>query len=266
MRSLSISLLLALAAFAPAAAQGIAVPIRCAGDCAGQLPATLAVDSVQAWANVDRGEAMTSTSHVFRNGTAGTLDAAFFFPLPRDAAIHTVSVTVNGKLTQYNQWSRPQESRWILDGLARDRPDAALAGYARTDIVHVPVLALPPGAAVRLQIVYGETLRGEGGSLAYRYPLSTAAVSPVGSLRMGMTIRTEAGFRDISSPSHAVDVRLGSEPGPCLPRERCGTRGFPSERVRVVRIMEGGEDRARDFEVVYTPAEADARRVEAGAP
>ena len=265
MRPTSLLALLFLAS-APAAAQGIAVPIRCAGDCAGRPPSTLAIDSVQAWANVDRGEAITSTTHVFRNGTAGTLDAAFFFPLPRDAAIHTVSVTVNGELTQYNDWSRPQESRWILDGLLRDRPDAGLAGYARTDIVHVPVLALAPGAAVRLQIVYGETLRGDGGSIAYRYPLAAASASPIGSLRMGMTIKTEAGFRDIASPSHAVDVRLGDEPGRCLPRERCGTRGFPSERVRVVRLVERGEDPARDFEVVYTPAEADARRAEAVVP
>ena len=110
-----------------------------------------------------------------------------------------------------------------------------------------------------MQIGYSQPLRAENGVIGYRYPLALAAAAPVGHVTLGMTVKTEAGFRDVHSPSHAVDVQWGTEPGRCLPRERCGTRGFPSERVRVIRLLDAGEHRTRDFELLYTPVAEPAR-------
>lgn len=248
MRTGSIYLLALLAASAPAGAQGIAVPLRCPGEC----PATLPIDSVLVSANVQQGEAITYARNVFRNHTAGTVDAAFFFPLPPDAALHDVHVTLGGELTQYDEWSRAEESRWILQGVARDRPDVPLGEYAAAGVVHVPVRDIPPGGTVHLRIAYGQTLPMQGGSVVYRYPLATgAAAAPTGHADIVMTVKTAAGFRDIRSTSHRVDIQLGQEPGPCQPRERCGMRGYPSERVREIRLLHG--DRSRDFELVYAP-------------
>lgn len=255
MRTLSIGLLLALAASAPAAAQGILLPVRCAGGCAA---ASLTIDSVQVWANLARGEAVTYVNHVFRSHSDQPIDAALFFPVPADAAVYRAHVQIGEELTQYNEWSGPDESRWIAQGLARDRPGAGLQAYAEDDVAHFPVKAIPPRGTVHMQIAYRQPLHAEGGPVTYRYPLSAgAAAAPIGHLRLGMEIRTEAGFREVGSPSHAVDVQLGQESGRCQPRERCGTRGYPSERVRVIRLLSGDGARSRDFEVVYTPFPAD---------
>ncbi|HYR12482.1 MAG TPA: hypothetical protein VEQ60_32135, partial [Longimicrobium sp.] len=89
MRVLSLLALLLLASPAPAAAQGIVVPVRCQGAC---TPRALSVDSVHVWANLDRGRAETYVNHVFSNETDGEIDAAFFFPLPPDAVIERVTV------------------------------------------------------------------------------------------------------------------------------------------------------------------------------
>jgi hypothetical protein len=75
-----------------------------------------------------------------------------------------------------------------------------------------------------------------------------------------MTIRTEAGFRDLRSPSHPVDVELGTESVRCPPEMACGYRGAASHRVKVVRLREGAIDRTRDFEVVYTPEDPAGER------
>jgi hypothetical protein len=250
MRALS---LLALSLFispTPSAAQGIVVPVRCQGACA---PGSLTVDSVHAWANLERGRAMTYVNHVFRNATGEAIDGAFFFPLPADAIIERVTVQEGEELEIYNEWSGPEESRWILEGLARERPDARLRPYAAANVVHVRIPSIDAHGSKRMQIGYSQPLRADEGVIGYRYPLSLAAGAPTGHLTFGMTIKTEAGFRDVGSPSHAVDVRLGTESGRCQPRERCGTRGYPSERVRVIRLLSGGEGRTRDFELLYTP-------------
>jgi hypothetical protein len=120
-------------------------------------------------------------------------------------------------------------------------------------VVHVRIPAIPGHGSKRMQIGYSQPLRADEGVIGYRYPLSLAAAAPAGHVTLGMTVKTEAGFRDVHSPSHALDVQLGTEPGPCRPRERCGTRGYPSERVRVIRLLNERGAPARDFELLYTP-------------
>lgn len=260
MRTLPLLALL-LAAAAPAAGQGIVIPLRCEGACPadGTLP-RIAVDSVEMWATVERGAATTHVEHHF-HVPAGAADAAFFVPLPADATITGVSVYLEGTLVRYNEASGPDVSRWIVEGIVRDRPDAGLGAYAGAPLVHVPLLAGAAGP-YRVQVSYVQPLRTENGTLTYRYPLSAGgAAARAGQVTLGATVRTEAGFRDLRSPSHAVDVTWGTEAGRCRPQAACGFTSVPSRRVRIVRAAPGPGDRARDFELVYTPAEAgDARR------
>jgi hypothetical protein len=261
--------LLSLAAVTPAAAQAIVVPVRCQGECPadGALRRQMALDSVSAWAELERGQAVTYVDHRFGNPTAGTVDGAFFFPLPADAVIHQVTVVDAAKpahdgtaLLLYNQWSRPDESRWILEGLLREQADAGLRAYAGMTMVHVPILAIPPHGIRHVQIGYTQPLRTEAGVTTYRYPLSTAAAAaPIGHLTLGMQVKSEYGFHELRSPTHSVELSLGMESVPCPPQMRCGSRGAPSERIKVVRLEDGNDVRARDFVVVYTLAgEADA--------
>lgn len=259
MRSLVLGLgsALVLAAAAPAAAQGIVVPLRCHGGCppGGRLPATLAADSVGVYASLKNGVATTYVDLVFRNPAAMVVDGAFFFPLPRDATLTEVSVYEGAELEQYNQWSGPDESRWILEVVVRDRPDAGLRAYAAENVVHVRVPSVPAHGSQRVRLVYTQPLRAEAGVFGYRYPLTAgAAAAPIQRVNLVLQVRTEAGFRDLSSPSHAVDVRWGEEGGPCPPRARCGWTNVPSRRVRVVTFQGGREAQARDFELVYTPS------------
>lgn len=247
--------LLALAAPAPATAQAIVIPIRCGGTC----PRTLAIETAKVWTNVNvRGRAVTYVDHVFRNTTSQPMEAAFFFPIPAGAEVERAWVQdgPQHKLETYNEWTRPEESRLILDGLARQRPGAGLAAYAGWRVVHVRIPTIPPGGEKAVQIGYAETLRPRnGGPITFRYPLALAAsASPIGQLTVGMEVRTESGFSDIRSPSHPVSIQLGMESGPCRPQEACGTRGYPSERVKVVRMEPGANARRRDFEVAWVLA------------
>ncbi|HYW14513.1 MAG TPA: VIT domain-containing protein [Longimicrobium sp.] len=269
MRTLPLLALLSLAA-APAAAQGVVIPLRCDRECPanGTLP-RMAVDSVKVWATVDGGVATTRVEHQFHNVLGGTVEAAFFFPLPVDATISSVSVYVDGKLEEYNRWSGPDESRWIAEGLVRWQEafgleEGGLEEYAGTALVHIP-LRLAARSAGRVQISYRQPVVAENGTFTYRYPLSAGAV-PAGHLTLGATVKTETGFRDLRSPSHAVQVEWGTELRRCPPTAACGYTSGPSQRVKTIRLTPAPGDWTRDFEIVYTPADAADERRSASHP
>jgi hypothetical protein len=255
MRPIPLLLVIAVAVSAPAAGQGIVVPVRCHGECPppDRLPRSLVSDSVQVSAHVDGRGATTYVDQWFRNGTAGVIDGAFFFPLPRGATLTRVSVYEGTELEVYNQWNGPEESRWILEGITRGRADSGLREHAGVEVVHVAIPSVPAHGTQRVQIAYTQPPLADGGALGYRYPLSVwADAAPVQHLKMVVEVKTAAGFRGLSSPSHAVRVRWGEEMGRCPPRSRCGSTNVPSRRVKVVTFRAGPEARARDFELVYT--------------
>lgn len=258
MRPLLLLPLLALSTAGPAAAQAVAIPVRCHGTCPERLPATLALDSLLVSTNIANGGAATYVSQVIRNATDGAIDAAFFFPLPEDAEVTRVAVYEGRELEVYDDWSRPEESRWIMEGIARERPDAAPRGYAGRKLVHVHVPSIPANGSQYVQIGYTQPVRVSGETLSWRYPLSIGSAASQ-LMRLVMEIDTEAGFRDIRSPTHDVDVRWGSKSGRCPPRARCGTTNVPSELSRVVILWGGNEVRPRDFELVYIPTRAASR-------
>jgi len=256
MRAILLVPILTLSAAAPAASQAILLPLRCQGDCPApdRLPRALPADTVGVWAHVERGVASTSVSHTFRNETGGVIDGALFFPLPADAEVSHVTVsTERGELTQYDEWSRDDESRWILEGMARERPRSGVRAFLGRRVLHAPVLAIPARGATTVRVEYTQRLAETREGLAYIYPLSAGGDAPIGGLSLGLQIRTEAGFRAVASPSHEVEMGWGSEPVPCPRTHRCGTMGATSRRIRVVRMRGGPETRRRDFRMVYTP-------------
>lgn len=255
--------LLALLAATPAStavAQGMVVAARCAGDCgvaSDPRGDRIDIDSVAIWANVSEDTAATYVNHVIRNPTGVAVEGAFFFPLPRGATVQRVMVSENGRLVLYNEWSTPGESRRILQQILHERPGSRVGSYADIDVVHIRIPSIPPGATRRLQIGYSQPLQAQGRALVYRYPLGqVAAAAPVGELTLGLTVNTRAGFAELHSPSHAIDVAWGTEMGRCPPRARCGFTSVPSRRQKVVRMQPAGDARTRDFVLVYTPSAA----------
>jgi len=256
MRSLLLLPLLALSAAAPAASQAILVPLRCTGDCPapGRLPRALASDTTGLSAVLSRGSARSAVHFAFRNDTDGVVDGALFLPLPADAIVTTVAVNpLGGQTTQYGDWSRDEESRWVLEGVLRDRPSPGLRAYRGARVLHAPILDIPARGVMVVSVHYTQPLREADGSVAYAYPLSVGGDGPpAGPFKAVVTVESEAGFRALSSPSHELDVRWGSEQVRCPCGSRCGTTGAESHRIKHVRASGDGDRRRKAFELVYT--------------
>lgn len=264
MRTLPLLALLSLAPAASAAAQAIVLPVSCQGACpaAERTRGALVLDTVAVWASVDGRGAATYVSHTIRNDTPAEVDGAFFFPLPRGAVVERVMVyKAYGPVDTYNEWSGPAESRRMIDEIVRQRPGSELRSFAGMEVVHVRVPSIPAGGTKHLQIGYREAPRARGAARVYRYPLAAlGAGAPVSEFTLRLTVKTEAGFVDLRSPSHAVDVQWGTEMGRCPPQARCGFTSVASRRVKVVRLQDVADARTRDFVLVYTPAAGPCRR------
>lgn len=245
--------LLVLATATPAAAQAIVLPMRCGGTCPAR---PLVLDSVRVFANVsEHGRASTSVNHGIRNASADTVEGAFFFPIPEGAEVDQVMVHRGPDIEIYGEWTRPEEARLLLDGLARERPRAGLAAYRGRRVIHVRVPAIPPGGVRQIQVGYSQSMPTGGRPITWRYPFSFgAATSPIGHLQLRMEVRTPSGFTDLHSPSHRVDVEWGMEMDRCPAESRCGYMGVTSRRVKRVRLEPAADARRRDFELVYTLA------------
>jgi hypothetical protein len=258
MRSLPLLALAVLAAPVHAGAQGIAVPVRCTGACpaAQALPRTLLGDSVLVSADVKSDGSTTYVNHRFHNPMGWEVDGAFFFPLPNDATVTGASVFDGTELKQYGEWSTPGESRRMLEAIVRARRGSPLQAYRGRNVVHVRIPSIPAHGSVGLKLQYAQPPHTEGERLIYTYPLSAGAGEvPFSHIALTAQVTTAHGFGSISSPSHAMEVRAGTEMGRCPPAARCGYTGVPSRRVKVVTLTAGAEAAARDFRLEYTPLE-----------
>jgi len=257
-----IPILLASAALAaaPAAAQGVLVSAACETSCpAGNSPPeTVVIDSVRVFALLRDTLADTYVDHVFRNVAGETRGADLFVPLPNDATVLHVSVFDRLQILQYDRFSDADASRHLLDSLARARPGLRLPAYDGMKLVHLRVPAIPDGGERRVQVQYRQPLAARDGTVHYRYPLASGGGASYGALRLVMDVRTRAGFDDLTVSSHPARIEWGSEMGRCPPRARCGYRGVPSTRVKIIRLEGGPETQARDFHLRYTPSAVSA--------
>lgn len=258
--------LFSIAAAAPAAGQGIVVPVACDGECPARLPDALTLDSIDVFADVAHGRSITYVHHAFSHAAAGSMDGEFFFPLPDGAVVTEVVVYEPGRLETAGEWTAPAASREILERLLRERPSAGLRMYDGRPLVHVRVPSISAEGTQRVRLVYTQPLHRNGAAIRYRYPLSGGAAAPGAHVEFRATIKTDAGFASLHSPSHAVEVSRGTELGPCPPGSRCGSTSVASDRVKEVRLRGGSELRTRDIEIVFTPANAAVPRSAAAVP
>ena len=90
--------------------------------------------------------------------------------MPADAVVTRVTVQEGRELELYNEWSGPDESRWILEGFRRERDAQGLPAYPGTTLVHVRVPSIPAHGAQHLQIAYTQPLRAEDGAITWPPP------------------------------------------------------------------------------------------------
>lgn len=217
-------------------AQGIIVPRDCreCGRAAG-----LPVESVTFETTIEGQVATTRVTQVFRNPHGAVMEGTYLFPLPEDASITDFAIW-EGERRLAGEVRPREEARRIYEEIVRRVRDPGLLEYAGPNLFQGRIFPIPARGTKKLELVYTQVLRAEGGTVGYRYPLGIGRnASPVERLSGRVTVRTQGRLGTVYSPTHAVDVR------------RDGERGASAS------FEQGRGHERRDFQLFYALSDAD---------
>lgn len=157
--------------------------------------------------------ATTRVRQLFRNPSEWALEGEYLFPLPPDAAIQDMDMTVDGNKLEGELMSADQ-AREIYEEIVRRRLDPALLEWLGSGLFRTRIFPIPPGETRLIELEYTQLLTPQNGLYGYRFPLrQIGATAPVANASVSITIDAEAPLRALYSPSHDVGVDRRGEFG-----------------------------------------------------
>ncbi|HJU93920.1 MAG TPA: VWA domain-containing protein, partial [Pyrinomonadaceae bacterium] len=115
-----------------------------------------------------------------------------------------------------------------------------LLEYAGKDLFQASIFPIPPHSDKKLEITYTQVVRGEGGTVSYRYPLGIGRqLTQIDSVSGRVEVESKEPLRNIYSPTHVIDVKRNSD-----------------RRSLVSFETESGKE-PQDFQLFYTISKED---------
>lgn len=188
-----------------ASAQGILVPVRPDIRVGGQW----ATKYLHADIRVRDQVASVTTDQKFENlSRGGMIEVEYFFPVPRDTAIDSMTLIVNGKEFAA-KLLKADEARKIYEEIVRRKKDPALLEYVGQNLYRTRAFPLLPGKPARVQVTYKTLCKKDGSLLKVWYPLNTEKYSArkIEEVRVTVDIKSKADLAAAYSPSHDLHVK-----------------------------------------------------------
>jgi len=165
--------------------------------------------------------ARVSVSQEFHNTSADKIEAIYTFPLPHDAAVDRMTMTIGGRVIT-GKVHKKEDARALYNAAKEAGHAAALLDQHRPNIFTQAVANIEPGADIRIDISYVETLRYEAGQFEFVFPMVVAPrykpqaphgpIMPQGT-RTGHDISVEVALDaglpigNVTSPTHDIALQ-----------------------------------------------------------
>ena len=117
--------------------------------------------------------ARVTVTQEFENPFQEKIEAVYTFPLPADSAVDDMTMLV-GDRTIRGLIKPRDEARKIYEEARRNGRIAGLLDQERPNIFTQAVANIMPGAKVKIEISYVETMPYEGGSYEFNFPMVVA--------------------------------------------------------------------------------------------
>ena len=142
----------------------------------------------------------TTVRQVFHNPTERKIEAIYIFPLPHDAAVDDMIMTV-GDRRILGQIKEREEARAIYEAAKAAGHVASLLDQERPNIFTQSVANIEPGVEVTIEISYVETLKYEDGVFEWVFPMvvgpryipgdPTSKIPPVSPANQGKVVEPD---------------------------------------------------------------------------
>ena len=170
--------------------------------------------------------ARVNVTQTFVNSSHETIEGVYTFPLPHNAAVDRLTMTV-GSRKIVGVVKRREEARAMYDAAHREGRVASLLDHERPNIFTQSVANIVPGEHIQVEISYVETVKYEDGAFEFVFPMVVAPrynpasqnvadarrisppVAPAGTRpghEVSITVDLDAGLpvADLSSPTHDI--------------------------------------------------------------
>lgn len=203
------------------------------------MPRTLPIKSIKIDTKISSQVATTHVEQVFRNDTPATLEGTYLFPIPESASIAEFAIW-DGDRRFVGEVRTREEARRIYDEIVRRQRDPGLLEYAGKDLFQASIFPIPPHSDKKLEIIYTQVVRAEGGTVSYRYPLGVGRqLTRIESVAGKIEVESKEPLRNVYSPTHVIDVKRAND--------RRSVVSFESEKGK----------EPQDFQLFYTISKED---------
>ena len=213
----------------------------------------------------------------FENPAKDKIEAVYTFPLPPGAAVDSMTITAGDRVIQ-GKIKRREEARQIYERAKRQGRLAGLLDQERPNIFTQAVANIAPGAKVKVNISYVDTLEYESGTYNFNFAMVVAPRYIPGTKGTGRsgggwapdTDRVPDASR-ITPPvtpegtraGHDISVEVSLDAGVPISALQCPTHDVdverPGPRQAVVRLKDKAVIPNKDFILKYDAA---AKRVQ----
>ena len=151
--------------------------------------------------------ATTRVDQVFVNPNSFEVNSMYIFPVPDDAVVSNLALSIDGKLVSGELLSQEQSHQVYRDS-ARYGGNRAILEHDGTRAFVEEVPRIPANGKRRIQFEYSQIISADSDLAKYTYPLSLAksASAPIRNLHVEMEIASEDELRTVYSPSHEVTI------------------------------------------------------------
>ena len=149
----------------------------------------------------------TKVDQIFVNPNSVEVNGLYLYPVPDDAVVSKLALSVDGKSVNGELFSQEQSHR-IYRESARYGENKAILEHIGTRAFVVKVPGIPANSERRIQFEYSQIISADSDLTKYTYPLSLAksASAPIRNLHVEMEIESENELRTVHSPTYEVTI------------------------------------------------------------
>lgn len=152
--------------------------------------------------------ASVTVTETLLNTCGRMFEAEYYMPIPADASVDQLTLTVNGQELSGEILSADQ-ARARYEDIVRRKRDPALLEYAGLGCIRVKAFPLEPGKPATLTMHYSMLCPKEGDVVELQFPLATARHSsaPVKEVKVVANIHGQSDLLNIYSPTVDIDTK-----------------------------------------------------------
>jgi Ca-activated chloride channel homolog len=134
-------------------------------------------------------------------------------------------MTMGGKMVE-GEIVEAAKARQIYQDIVRRRRDPGLLEYMGRGLFRARVFPIEPHADLTIRLTFQQILRDDGGTLEWRYPLSTDRLNgaPVENALVHVRVKSHVDLKGVYSPSHDIAVVRKGNREADVSYERAGRR------------------------------------------